>query len=106
MDADGLMTEADSQARTMRTRQPTWARRQASQEAFYLHPLTRASLDLALQATGDMPEISMPPDGIACGQPFVKEGPDGDGTVEVSLAAGDLLVADLPAGARVTLRGA
>eukprot|EP00974_Lingulodinium_polyedra_P043956 4220071-Lingulodinium_polyedra.AAC.1 len=48
----------------------------------------------------------MPPDGIAYGQPFVKEGPDSDGTVEVSLAAGDLLIADLLAGARVTLRGA
>eukprot|EP00974_Lingulodinium_polyedra_P002690 252878-Lingulodinium_polyedra.AAC.1 len=53
-----------------------------------------------------MPELAMPPDGVAYGQPFVKEGPDGEGAVEVTLAAGDLLVAELPAGTRVTLRGA
>eukprot|EP00974_Lingulodinium_polyedra_P034048 3273908-Lingulodinium_polyedra.AAC.1 len=53
-----------------------------------------------------MPELDMPPGDVARGQPFVKERPADEGSLDLTLTAGDVLIADLPAGSRVTLRGA
>eukprot|EP00974_Lingulodinium_polyedra_P005682 537602-Lingulodinium_polyedra.AAC.1 len=42
----------------------------AEEEVFYLHPLTRAALEFAMLANGDMPKISGLPGDVAYRQPF------------------------------------
>eukprot|EP00974_Lingulodinium_polyedra_P036353 3486962-Lingulodinium_polyedra.AAC.1 len=59
-----------------------------------------------MRTAGDMPVLDAPPDDVAHGQPFEKEGPCDAGAWMVTLVAGDVLVAGLATGSKVTLQGA
>eukprot|EP00974_Lingulodinium_polyedra_P055012 5291523-Lingulodinium_polyedra.AAC.1 len=84
----------------MKVRQPTWARERAEEEAFYVHPLTRASLDLAMRPYGDMPVLEGVPGDVVLAQPAQEQPAYGAGIWQGRLGAGDRLLADMPVGAK------
>eukprot|EP00974_Lingulodinium_polyedra_P017960 1741498-Lingulodinium_polyedra.AAC.1 len=53
----------------MKARQPTWGKEHAEQEAFYVHPLTRATLGLAMRTYGDMPDLKGVPTDLVMPTP-------------------------------------
>eukprot|EP00974_Lingulodinium_polyedra_P121457 11179087-Lingulodinium_polyedra.AAC.1 len=88
----------------MPKRRPTWAQEQPDEEARYVRPLTSAVLSLVTRDGGDMP-IRVELGNSENGARDVAEENHRRAWRNAALP-GDRLVATLPAGATVELRGA
>eukprot|EP00974_Lingulodinium_polyedra_P014568 1410704-Lingulodinium_polyedra.AAC.1 len=54
---------------------------------------------------GDMPKLVDAPSDVAFGQPIQEQARHGAGIWQGRLGAGDMLLADMPAGTKVVLQG-